>query len=314
MEERRTAGPGPRVALWGACALVVAASIVLAATNGWSDLRTEGLQLRPGWLVVAAVAFVAFQLGAALLWRSLVHGLGSPLALAPAMSAWNASLPARYAPSGLLMVVVRGAMAERHGVPQRVSVASVVYENVLSIVGSVAIAAGFVLALPALRDEPARWAILALPAIALAALHPAVFARAANWGLRRAGRSELPATIGMLALLRFALLYAALFVVGGASLLALVEATYPVEAADALSVVAAFAAGCALSTIAFVLPGGLGAREAGTVLALAPVMPTGIAIAVAVAFRLLQLAIELLLAAVAGELARRELRGRQTDT
>lgn len=299
------------MAIWSACALIVAASIVLAATNGWSDLRADGLRFEPARLALAVIAFVGFQIGAAAVWQSLVHRLGSPLALRPALIAWNTSLPARYAPTGLLMPVVRGAIAERYGVPQRVCFASVVYENVLSIVGAVVVAAGFVLGLPALRDEPARWLIVVVPVLSLAALHPAVFARAANWGLRRIGRSELPETIPMGSLIRFALLYAALFAVGGVSLFALVEALYPVGADDAFTVVGAFAAGCALSTVAFVLPGGIGAREAGIVLVLAPLIPTGIAIAVVVAFRLMQLAIELLLAAFAGAMASRDARGRR---
>lgn len=300
---------GLRATLWGACALIVIASIAVAATSSWSELRVEDLELRPWWLATAIVTLGAFQLGAALLWRSLVHSLGTPLAFWPAMIAWHASMPARYAPTGLLMPVVRGAMAEPHGVAQRVCLASVVYEIALSIVGSVVVAAGFVLTLPALRDEPARWGILVLPVVALAALHPAIFSRAANAALRRAGRSELPVTIRPGRLLTYALAYAALFVVGGFSLLALVEALHPIGAADAPVVIGAFAAGCALSTIAFVLPGGLGAREAATVVALAPAMATAIAVAIVVAFRLMQIAVEVPLAIAAAAMARRTARG-----
>jgi MFS family permease len=304
---RRGDRRGLRAALWGACALIVAASIVLAATNGWAELRSEALGLRPGWLLVSAAVLVAFQLGAALLWQSLVHRLGTPLALRPAMIAWNASLPARFAPTGLLMAIVRAAMAEPHGVPQRVCFASVVYEATLGIIGFVLVAAGFVLDLPGLHDEPLRWTILVLPVLALAVLHPAVFARAAGWILQRLGRERLPETIPVRSLLRYVLLYAALVVVGGLSLFALVEALHPVAATHVLTVVGAFAAGSALATIAFVLPGGLGAREAGMVLALAPIMPTSVAIVIAIAFRLLQLAIEVVLALVAAALAGRAL-------
>jgi glycosyltransferase 2 family protein len=305
--QRRADRRGLRAALWGACVLIVGASVVLAATNGWSELRSEGLDFRPGWLLVAGIVLVAFQLGAALLWQSLVHRLGSPLALRPAMIVWNASLPARFAPTGLLLPVLRAAMSQPYGVPQRVCFASVVYEGILGTVGFVVVAAGFVVNLPALRDEPARWAIVALPVVALALLHPSVFARGAGWILGRAGREGLPATIPVASLLRYVLIYAVLVVVGGLSLFALVQALHPVDAGDAPVVVGAFAAGSALATIAFVLPGGLGAREAGMVLALAPVMPSAIAIAIAIGFRLLQLAIEVLLALGAAALAGRAL-------
>ena len=78
--------------------------------------------------------------------------------------------------------------------------------------------------------------------------------------------------------------------------------------------VGAFAVGTALSLIAFVLPGGVVAREAGLALALSPVMPAAPAIAVAVLARIVQLVLELLGAVIAPLFARREPQRTRTVT
>jgi len=61
----------------------------------------------------------------------------------------------------------------------------------------------------------------------------------------------------------------------------------------------------AASVIAFVLPGGLGAREGAVVAALSPVLPLTVAAAVAVGVRIAQIGVELLWASVTPVLARR---------
>jgi glycosyltransferase 2 family protein len=63
-----------------------------------------------------------------------------------------------------------------------------------------------------------------------------------------------------------------------------------------------------VSVLAFVIPGGLGAREASMAAALAPVMPTAPAVAVAVPSRIVQVALEVVFAS-AGLLAARRRPG-----
>jgi uncharacterized membrane protein YbhN (UPF0104 family) len=61
-------------------------------------------------------------------------------------------------------------------------------------------------------------------------------------------------------------------------------------------VVSSYAVANTVSILAFVIPGGLGAREASMAVALSPVMPTAPAVAVAVLSRILQVALEVLFA------------------
>ena len=68
--------------------------------------------------------------------------------------------------------------------------------------------------------------------------------------------------------------------------------------------IGAFSVATIFSFLAFLLPGGLGAREAAMTLALSPIMPTAPALAIAVLSRILQLGLEVLIAVVTPMLAR----------
>ena len=92
-------------------------------------------------------------------------------------------------PTNALMVVGRVVMAERHGVSKRGCLASIVYEVGLAVVTAVIVGAYFVITLPRLEDQPARYAILVVVPIALIALHPRVFQPLADFALAQARAS-----------------------------------------------------------------------------------------------------------------------------
>ena len=213
-------------------------------------------------------------------------------------------------PTSLLLPVLRAAMAEREGAPKRITLASVAYEMSLFFTAALIVGAYFVIDLPDLQDSPGRFLVVVLPVLALVALHPRVFHTLADRALARLGRAKLPLSLPEASVLGFVGLYAVTYGVAGLSVYALAQCVYPVGAGDAVTVVGAFAVGTALSIIAFVLPGGLVAREAGIALALSPVMPAAPAVAVAVLARILQMALEVLLATITPLLARRAEAGR----
>jgi hypothetical protein len=299
---------GARRALYAAIALVVAASVVLAATTESSRLSGSGLRLRPGWLAVALAAFAILQLMHAELWRRVLASLGETLPARRARAIWCTSILSRYVPTSLLMPVVRVALTDREGVAKRTCLVSVVYEMALALTGALVMGTYLAVQLPRFEGHATRWLVVAVPVAAVVCLHPRIFHRLTDFALRRFGREPLPMSIPAPRLAVFVLLYAATFAFGGLALFALVDALHPVGAADLVTVAGAFAVGYAVSVLAFVLPGGLGAREAGIAVALAPVLPTTAAIAVAVAVRVLQIAVELVLAVVTPLAAAREAR------
>jgi hypothetical protein len=195
-------------------------------------------------------------------------------------------------------------IGERFGVSKRVSLTSFIYEVVLSFSAAVALSALFVVRLPGLTGRPVRWLALALPVALLVLLQPRVFAPLSAKLLARRGRTPLTAPLTSRVLLVLALGYVACFAVAGLALFALTNALYPVRASNVLLITSAYSAAYVVSVLGFVLPAGLGAREAALTAALATVLPAAAGVAIAVALRLVQIFIEIALAAVTSAVAR----------
>lgn len=285
--------------------VVVIVALGLAISSQWSKLPDIRWRLRPGWLAAAIVALVGFQWLHARLWVALLHALGSPIPTLRGVAVWSVTLLGRYVPTNVALAAGRMALAEREGVPKRVCAASLAYELAFTFAGAAILGAYFVITLPDLRDVPARWLVLALPAVTLTLLDPAVFHRLADAALTRLGRASLPISLSRRQVAGFTLLFSSSFLVAGFAVFALAQALHGVPAGDAGTAIGAYSVGFAASVMAFVLPGGLGAREGAMTAALSPILPVTVALAVAVAVRLAQMGIEILYAVVTPLLARR---------
>jgi glycosyltransferase 2 family protein len=296
-----------RRALYASIAVLIALGIALAVIGAVGDLPEIELELRPEWIAVAIGGMAVYLLYAVELWRWLLHALGPPL-LHPlvAASVWFTSVLGRYVPTSLLYPVMRVAAGDRVGVPGRISLVALVYEVGMAFTAALLVSAYFVIDLPKLSDQPARYLVAVVPVLAIIALHPRIFHNLTDRFLTRFGREPLPVSLDERTL--FALLagYAGYYLFSGASTYGLAELVEPsVSISDFPIIAGAFAVATAVSLVAFILPAGLLAREAMMVVALSPVMDTGPAIAVAVLSRILQIAVEIAFAIATPLLARR---------
>jgi hypothetical protein len=277
-------------------AIIVVLSVSLAIVAGLGDLPDVEWRFRPVGLLLSAVGLSAFLIANAEIWRRLLRALGPEIDARQGMMIWFVSALGRYVPAGVLLVMLRAAMAERVGVPKRICLASVAYELALFFTAALLLGSYFVIDLPALQDAPQRFLVLVLPVLAIVAMQPRIFHTLVDRVLVRLGRARLPLSLPGGRVFEFVGLYAVTYVIAGVSLYALAQSVYPVGVDDLPLVVGAFAVGTALSLLAFVLPGGLVAREAGIALALSPVMPAAPAIAIAVLARIVQIGLEVLIA------------------
>jgi len=286
-----------RVAIAG---LVVAAlaCLVYFVVSQWSRLPPIEWRFHAGWLALSVAALIVFQALQCQLWVWVLRGLGSPIPVSRAWSIFSVTMLARYVPTNLAMVVGRTAMGEREGVPKRVSVAGIVLQLGVTLAGAAALGAYFVIVLPDLQDQPLRFAALAVPVLALILLEPSVFGRVTNRVLRRLGREPLPLALSRRRVLALALVSAVSFAVAGVAVWAFAETVHGVAAADVPTVIGSYSIGYAAAVVTLVLPAGLGVREGAILAALAPVLPLTVAIAAAVAVRLLQVGVELAFAAL----------------
>jgi glycosyltransferase 2 family protein len=296
---------GLRIAVAIGVPAIILASLGAAVATQWSKLPSFDWHFQPGWLVISVAAFAVFEFFQAQLWVTMMHALGSPLQASRGRAIWCMTLLGRYVPTSLMMAVSRMALAEREGAPMRVSLVSFVYEMGLTFTAAVTVGVYFVLELPALQDEPWRFAALVVPLIGVVALDPRVFHRIADYAFHRLGREPLPLSLSRGRVLEFLVLYAATMLIAGFGTYALAHAMHAIPNSHIATCVAAYSVGFAASLVAFILPGGLGARETALAAALAPALPFTVAIAVAVAVRLVQMAVEVAFAFVTPALAKR---------
>ncbi len=251
-----------RLAIQLGIAVLVFGFLVLTVVNQWAEIQDEGVHFHVGWLAPAFVLLMVFYALNALGWDLILRFLGYELGVGRAQVAWGQPLLARYVPGSVLYVLGRMLLSERSGVPRRLTVASIVYEQALQATSAIAVAAYFLIVHPDLEGQPWRWGILLAIPLALFVLHPRVFGRLANRALRAFGREPLPATMpvrGVLAVLAFYTLNWGVVALG---LYCVARSVSTISTDDILVVGAAQAFGYVAALVTLVAPAGLGIRDA----------------------------------------------------
>ncbi len=294
-----------RHAVWVFVTLVAAGFLIVAVISQVGKLPNIDWHFSPGWLVLSFLCLIAFQGIHAETWRRILHDLHGEIPPRKGWVIWNVSLLARYVPTQVLMAVTRVSMCSREGVPRKVSIASIAYEFALVTACSFVVAAWGFTALPELKGDAWRWLIFAIPVVALVCIHPRIFAHLSGRLLHRLGSDHLERTLSFPTVLRLAVVYVISFIVVGLGVLCVARALHPIDAGDIPLIVSAWSVGYAGALVAFFVPGGIGVREGAVAAVLSVVLPTSVAIAVAVAVRLAQTGIELLYAGASVLYARR---------
>ena len=282
---------------------VVAGFFVATLAARWNDVISLNWRLEPGLFVLATVLLALSYVLVAWLWGLALHRAAGTR-LAAGARIWFLSNLARYVPGNVWSYVGAVELARREGVARRTTLSVMAITQVLSV--GVALLTG----LPVLLAERARLgrpALLGVVVVLVAAALAAIFRRRLLGLARRRLPDFDPADVtpsaGTVALLTVG--YAAYWVVTGLAFAALVASLYPLALTDIPVVVAAYAAAYAVGFLALLTPAGLGVREGVLVVALAPVLPAGPALVVALISRLWMMLVELAGAAVAHLVARR---------
>jgi glycosyltransferase 2 family protein len=298
--------PAVRMAVRIVLVALVVGCLVAAVLAESDRIAAIDWRFSPGWLALCLVSLLAFQLCHIEIWRLMLRALGGEVEPRRARAIWSATLLARYVPTSMLMAVGRVALCEREGVSKRVTLASVVYEFALTVITALGLAVYLVLKLDWFgAHEYLRWLAIAVPIVGLACLHPAIFHRVADAIFKRMGREPLPLSLGFGRVLEFAAMYVVSFIVAGCAVWAMAHTLHPLAAGDTPAAIASYGLGYVAGVLAFVIPGSLGAREAGVALGLSLVVPTAVAVAAAIAVRLLQMGVEVLYAVATPLVARR---------
>ncbi len=251
-----------RLAIQLGVAILIFGFLVLTVVNQWAEIRAKGVHFHVLWLIPAFAVLPFFYVLSALGWDLILRFLGYRIGVGRAQVAWGQPLLARYVPGSVLYVVGRVLLSERAGVPRRITIASIVYEQAVSATSAVAVAAYFIISHPDLQGEPLRWAVLLLVPAAIAILHPRVFGPLADRLMRAFGREPLPGVIslrGVLALLAFYTLNWGVVAVG---VYCVARSVSTIPLGDIPVVGSAQAVGYVAALVTLVAPAGLGVRDA----------------------------------------------------
>ncbi len=298
-----------RLALQIGLVVLIFGFLVLTVIDQWAEIQDEGVHFHVGWLIPAIVILPCFFVFSALGWDFILRFLGHRIGFGRAQVAWGQPLLARYVPGSVLYVLGRVLLSERAGVPRRLTIASIVYEQAISATSAVVVAAYFIVQHPDLQGEPLRWSVLLLIPAAVALLHPRVFGPLANWALSKFGREPLPAVVpvhGVVALIAY---YSLNWLVVGLGIYCVARSVTYIPFEDILLVTSAQAIGYFAALVTLVAPAGLGVKDAAFAWALKAALPGksfALASLVAIAVRGVMTAGELIYVAIVTAMGRRE--------
>src|SRR6266540_1070061 len=306
---------------------VVAGFFGFTLASRWHQVTAVKWSLDPSFFALACLALALSYALVAGLW-ALALARAAPVRVAAGVRIWFLANLARYVPGNVWSFVGAVELARREGAQRRTTLA------VMALTQALSVGLALLLGLPVLLAE---WARLGRPAllglalvVSLALLGLALWrplegrlrASYPNLGpaldrlLRRGGGGAgaaapvLPRRGVVLGLAAGYVLYWGLT---GLAFAALIRAIFPLPASAIPLAVAGYAAGYAVGFLSLLTPAGLGVREGVLVLALAPVMPAGPALVVALVSRLWMMVFELLGAVVAALADRALHRGSRRD-
>jgi hypothetical protein len=305
---------GRRAILRVAQLVVVVATIVfvaLALGRSWDRVAAYDWTLRPGWLAASLAVFLLFYWAQAAGWWLVLWGFGLQSRFLATCSIWASSILARYIPGTVFMFVGRAWLHRAQGLDLPRVGAAMFYEQALQLCSAlIAVAVLW----PVARVEAgwAAWSLAAVPPL-LVIVHPRVFLPLTGHLLRLLRREPLAASLPFGVVLGMLWYYVAAWLLVGVGAWLLARATVVVEG-DALALVAtAYALAYVAGMVAFVVPSGVGVREAVLAGALRAEMGGGVALAWSVLLRLWQTAIEIVFVALvllADRLSRRGVASR----
>ncbi len=298
-----------RLALQVGIAVLVFGFLVLTVVDQWSEIQDKGVHFHVLWLIPAFVILPIFYALNAVGWDLILRFLGYKLGAGRAQVAWGQPLLARYVPGSVLYVLGRVLLSEKAGIPRRITIASIVYEQAISATSAIVVASYFIIKHPDLQGDAWRWGVLLLIPAAIALLHPKVFGPLANRVLRAFGREPLPEVISLRGVLLLIVYYSLNWVVVAFGIYCVARSVTYIPPEDILLVGSAQAIGYFAALVTLIAPAGLGPKDAAFAWAVKAALPSrsfALGSLIAIALRGVMTVAELIYVAGVTALGRRE--------
>jgi uncharacterized membrane protein YbhN (UPF0104 family) len=288
-------------------AVLAAVAIAYAVVSDWTGVRHALDLLAWQSVVLSFLAAVAGTVTSLMSWRALLADEGFLLAPFTAGRVFLVGQLGKYLPGSVWSIVLQVELGKRAGVPR-----ARVFTTSLAWVGlSLATALGVgVVGFPVLAsaDSGQAWILVAVLPVALVACAPPVLTRLVNLILRTMRKGELPRPLSWPGVLSAAGWLVGTWVFFGLHLWLLANALGAPGVDGVMRCIGGFALAMAAGFVFVFVPSGAGVREALIVAALAPVMPAGQALGIAVVSRLVFITADVVSAGVAASSGVRFLR------
>jgi hypothetical protein len=291
MSETNGVAPAPTrrqsVIDWSRRALIalVLAAAVFAVVRQWDSVQATLAQIAVWQLGAALLATVAGVWLGMRSWRAVIVGVLHPDQHRRIGQVYFVGQLGKYLPGSVWAFILQMEIGKKNGLARaQVFVAALVSTGV-SVAASLVIG---LLAVPQLTPSH-RWLpllYLALPVLLLA-MHPRVVTFLVNLTLRLLRRPQLETPVSGRAIVASFGYAIAMYCTYGIQMWLLVRSRGGIGVENAAFLTGALSLGMTVGVLAFILPSGLGAREAVLVAALTTVMPSAAALAFALVSRVM---------------------------
>ena len=289
--------------------------IALLLRSQWGELSRHTWRISPGWLLLSGLLMLGGWSVEVWLWRFALARLGGELAYADALRIWFASILVRYIPGNVWQPLGMTVLARQRGVRVEATVGSIALYQAVNLLSVLPIAALYLLTvgdfglLEPWLGGATNWLVaLAGAGVALFLLRPGWLIGLLNWALIKAGRPMLEAALTTAQLLRLLLVAVLAWLCCGSSFAAITFGLTVYTANEMAAVLphllAAFPIAYAVGYLSFITPSGLAVREGVLYLLLAPLLGGGPTTIAALAIRLWQVILEVVVAGGVGLWAR----------
>lgn len=288
-----------RVVLRFAAAAVALVAVVLALRSlarTWHEATAQAVAWspRPGWILLAVLTAAVVYGILIEAWRRVLGGYGESLAPLQAARIWILSSFGKYLPGKLWIVAGMAVLAQRAGISASSAVAAAIIMQMLNLASGVAVGAALLPGALSAAGTAYIWGAALVGGVSAAAVFllgsGKSLALLQRWLPDGAPRLA-PATPG--ALLAGFLANVAAWTGYGLSMVFLSRGLFAGATLSVADAVGAFAVSYLVGLLALLVPGGLVVREALFAALLAPSLGVRVALALAVASRLMLTIIDL---------------------
>lgn len=289
-------------------ALVALTLLGVSIARQW-DVVVDALgRMGPLALVLSLLAALVGLLFTSLAWRTIMADLGNPLPAGPALRVFFLAQVGKYVPGAVWPFVAQMELGRTLGVPRRRSaLAGLLFVGLHCATGLLVASATLPFASPDAAER--YWWVLALTPVLLVVLHPRVLSPLLDrlfWLLRRPPMDQPLTLVRTLQACGFLLVT---WVCYGLSLLALAAPLGLTGRGQFFLATGAYALAWSAGVMVLgLVPAGIGVREAVLAAILLPFLPTGAAIAVVAASRVVQTLGDAIWAVIAGTALRGPMR------